>query len=80
MHEGCAGSFSSGMEILHKIRRMGFNRQPLPTIITLHCEQCGTAMQMVNFETPCPACGMVYAVTPCHAADPAAIRAAGMNV
>jgi hypothetical protein len=34
---------------------------------------------MDRFETHCPACDMVYAVTPCHAFDPANVMAAGIG-
>jgi Zn finger protein HypA/HybF involved in hydrogenase expression len=80
MHDGCNGDFASGQDILTKIRTMGFNCQPMPAILTLNCENCTNSFQMETFECQCPACGMVYAVTPCHAGDPAAVRAAGVNV
>lgn len=80
MHDGCAGNFSSGMDVLNKIRTMGFNTQAMPAPVTIQCENCQVSFEMKTFESQCPDCGMVYAVTPCHASDPASIRAAGINV
>ncbi|MCD6525870.1 MAG: hypothetical protein J7K75_02620 [Desulfuromonas sp.] len=80
MHDGCAGNFNSGLDILNKIRTMNFNNQPMPAVMTIRCENCDGRFQMENFEGQCPDCGMVYAVTPCHAGDPSAVRAAGINV
>ena len=80
MHDGCAGNFSSGLDVLNKIRSMGFNVQPMPAAVSMTCEQCQAPFVMETFEGQCPGCGMVYAVTPCHASDPSSIRAAGINV
>ncbi len=80
MHDGCAGSFESGQDVLHKIRTMGFNLQLLPAVVAMVCENCQGSFEMTTFEDKCPGCGMVYAVTPCHASDPASIRAAGIDV
>ena len=35
--------------------------------------------EMSFFETYCPHCDMVYAVTPCHAFDPENVMAAGIG-
>lgn len=80
MHDGCSGSFSSGLQVLEKVRMMGFAGQPMPMPMPMTCEECGQTFQMVTFEDKCPECGMVYAVTPCHAFDPTNIRAAGKFV
>ncbi len=80
MHDGCSANFASGMDVLNKIRTMGFNLQPMPAPVTLQCENCGNSFCMDTFEGQCGECGMVYAVTPCHAGDPSAIRPAGINV
>ena len=80
MHDGCAGNFQNGQDVLDKIRSMGFNTQPMPAAVQLTCHNCQTGFTMDTFEGQCPDCGMVYAVTPCHAGDPDAIRAAGINV
>ena len=80
MHDSCAGNFESGQDVLNKIRSMGFNTQPMPASLAMKCENCQVAFQMDTFEGQCPDCGMVYAVTPCHVGDPAAVRAAGINV
>ena len=75
-HEGCTGSFENGQQILQKVRMMGFAMQFLPIPVKKECE-CGESFEMVTFETECPGCGMLYAVTPCHAHDPDSIMPAG---
>jgi hypothetical protein len=34
---------------------------------------------MKTLEDRCSQCGMVYGVTPCHAADPRSVKAAGVG-
>ncbi|WP_321530991.1 hypothetical protein [uncultured Desulfuromonas sp.] len=80
MHDGCSANFNSGMDVLNKVRAMGFSPQQMPAAVTLHCQGCQTRFEMTTFEGKCPQCGMVYAVTPCHAHDPNAIQAAGIEV
>ncbi len=79
MHDGCSGSFESGKEVLMKVRMMGFSTGYMPMPLAVNCE-CGIEFQMETFEGKCPECGMTYAVTPCHAFDPANIMAAGKDV
>ncbi|MFA8298949.1 MAG: hypothetical protein ACEPOV_02180 [Hyphomicrobiales bacterium] len=76
-HDGCAGSFENGKQIVDKIRSMGFNDQMMPMPLEINCHGCGQLMTMDRFETHCPKCDMVHGVTPCHAFDPANIMAAG---
>lgn len=80
MHDGCSGSFSSGLQVLQKIRMMGFATQPMPMPMPMTCQECGEDFQMVTFEFKCPSCGMVYAVTPCHAFDPSNVQPVGKDV
>ncbi len=79
MHDGCSGSFSSGKQVVDKVRMMGFNIQPMPMPLEIHCEQCDDNFMMQNFEGKCPKCSMVYGVTPCHAFDPSNVVAAGID-
>jgi len=79
MHQGCDGGFGGGAEVVDKLRMMGFSRMAMPVEAQLVCEACGTAFQMETLEDKCPQCGMVYGVTPCHATDPAGIKAAGVG-
>ena len=79
MHDGCAGTFENGKQIADKVRMMGFSGQMMPMPFEIECEHCQSPFTMENFESQCPQCGMVYAVTPCHAFDPANIMAAGIN-
>ncbi len=79
MHDGCSGRFDSGMEVLQKVRIMGFSMQYLPMPLALDCKECGQAFTMETFESKCPHCGMIHAVTPCHAFDAENIMAAGKN-
>ncbi|MDY0292229.1 MAG: hypothetical protein RBR02_07845 [Desulfuromonadaceae bacterium] len=80
MHDGCSGSFSSGADIVRKLRAMGFNTQTVPTQLHITCEGCNSAFTMETFESTCPECGLIYGVTPCHAHDPAAVLCAGPKV
>jgi Zn finger protein HypA/HybF involved in hydrogenase expression len=79
MHDGCTGTFSSGKQIADKVRQMGFDQQLMPMPFDIKCSNCGNVFSMERFETHCPDCDMVYAVTPCHAFDSANILAAGIG-
>ncbi|MCP5048044.1 MAG: hydrogenase maturation nickel metallochaperone HypA, partial [bacterium] len=78
-HDGCAGSFENGKQVVDKIRMMGFNDQLMPMPVEMKCEGCGKDFTMEQFETKCPECGMVYGVTPCHAYAAENIMPAGVN-
>ncbi len=78
-HEGCSGSFSDGKTVADKIRQMGFSDQMMPMAFDMKCENCNKTFEMDSFETHCPECDMVYAVTPCHAFDPSNVMAAGIG-
>ncbi|WDV46382.1 hypothetical protein PV797_01485 [Clostridiaceae bacterium M8S5] len=79
MHEGCSGSFENGKQIVDKIRMMGFDKQSLPMPFEIECKGCEKTFEMNTFEDKCPHCGMVHGVTPCHAFDPANVKAAGKD-
>lgn len=79
MHDGCSGSFTSGAQVVDKVRAMGFNAQPMPMPLSIDCGNCSGSFEMICFEGRCPSCGMVYGVTPCHAFDPVNVMAAGIN-
>jgi len=79
MHDGCSGQMQSGMEMLQKIRMMGFNQRPTPVAHKFVCE-CEAEVEMTTLEYKCESCGMVYAVTPCSAMDITMIKPAGKNV
>jgi hypothetical protein len=79
MHDGCAGSFENGKQVVDKIRMMGFAGQLMPITLTIKCENCGEEFLMEQFEGLCSGCGMVYGVTPCHAFDAANVMAAGIG-
>jgi hypothetical protein len=78
MHEGCSGSFESGMQVVDKLRAMGFSAGAMPAPFTVKCSDCGEEFLMATFEAQCE-CGMVYGVTPCHAYSPEHVQAAGKN-
>lgn len=80
MHDGCAGSFNSGIEVLNKVRMMGFAEQYVPAPLMVTCGDCGDEFTMDTFEAKCPKCGMIHAVTPCHAFDAANVQAAGKDL
>ena len=69
MHDGCSANFENGLQILNKVRAMGFSNFPLPVALTIECQGCSGSFQMLAFETACPHCGLIHAVTPCHAFD-----------
>jgi hypothetical protein len=79
MHDGCSGQLSTGEQVVDKVRMMGFDVQPMPLAMTITCVSCGDDFEMLCFEGRCPACGMVYGVTPCHAFDPANVVPAGID-
>ena len=74
---GCVGPGDDGRVVADKVRLMGFARSRMPKPLDLTCTHCEGDFQMTHFETSCPGCGMVYAVTPCHAGDPASVKPAG---
>ena len=78
MHDGCSASFTSGKQVVDKVRMMGFSDGALPMALPIKCE-CGTEFEMEFFEDKCPSCGMVFAVNPCHSHDPAGVQAAGID-
>lgn len=82
MHDGCMGSFESGLEVLNKVRMMGFAEGALPMPLDIVCRNtaCAQTFEMETFEVTCPHCGMVHAVTPCHAFDPESVSGAGIGV
>lgn len=79
MHEGCTGSFGTGKEVIDKLRMMGFGEKPMPAGTRIKCDNCGEEFEMKTLESKCPACNMVYGVTPCSANDPSRIQAAGID-
>ena len=79
MHDGCSGSFENGKEVADKVRMMGFDIQMMPMPLNIKCENCENDFEMETFEGKCPDCNMVYAVTPCHAFDPANVKPAGID-
>ena len=77
MHDGCSGKFDDGMQVLAKLKMMGFSKQDMPFPMTFICKECGKEITMTTFEYECPHCSMIYAVTPCHAFDVENILTAG---
>ncbi|MCP3875683.1 MAG: hypothetical protein GY699_21325 [Desulfobacteraceae bacterium] len=79
MHDGCSGAFESGKQIIDKIRMMGFNKNPMATVLEINCTNCDSRFQMEFMESECPSCGMVYGVTPCHSHSAEFVKAAGVK-
>ena len=79
MHDGCSGKFASGKEIVDKIRMMGFNHNVLPLPLEINCSHCDKSFEMHKMEVSCPACGMVYGVTPCHSHSADFVKPAGVG-
>jgi hypothetical protein len=82
MHDGCLGTFEDGMEVLNKVRNMGFSEGalPMPMMITCANKACEQTFEMLTFESACPHCGMIHAVVPCHAFEPNNVSGAGIGV
>ena len=80
MHDGCTGPSADGKMIVNKVRMMGFSKMPLPAALEIPCSNCGEKFMMDKFETSCPGCDMVHAVTPCSADDPSKIKAGGIGI
>ena len=78
-HEGCSGSFENGKMVVNKVRQMGFDQHYMPVALEIVCENCQTSFEMDCYETHCPKCDMVYAVTPCHAFDASHVKSAGIG-
>ncbi len=78
-HDGCAGSFENGTQVVDKVRQMGFAEQFMPMPLRIDCSGCEKSFEMETFEGRCPNCNMVYGVTPCHAFDPENVMPAGVD-
>lgn len=77
MGEECR--FSDGRAMIDKIREMGFSQNRLPVPFEIECRTCGATFRLETCEGRCPSCETTYGVTPCHANDPRAVRAAGVR-
>ncbi len=77
MHDGCAGTFTSGRAVVDKLRFMGFSHGLLSEPLRLECHHCGQPLVMDTFELACPGCGAVHGVTPCHAFSAEFVQCAG---
>ncbi|MBN2618422.1 MAG: hypothetical protein JXR64_08965 [Spirochaetales bacterium] len=78
MHDGCSGSFTNGKQVVDKVRIMGFATEPMPVPLIIECSECGESFVMKTFEGKCE-CGVVYGVTPCHAASASNVLPAGKD-
>lgn len=67
MHAGCSGSFPDGRQMADRVRMMGFAEMPVAPPLEIFCTNCQNPFMMHTLLATCPHCGMVYAVTPCHA-------------
>jgi len=65
MHDGCSAKFEDGIEVLNKVRMVGFSNGFLPIPFRIKCE-CGNSFDMKTFESFCDKCNTIYAVTPCN--------------
>ena len=78
MHEGCSAAFTSGKQIVDKLRMMGFSGHTMPGRLRVRCTGCGEEFVMESFEAAC-GCGMVHGVTPCHADSASNVLPAGID-
>jgi len=79
MHDGCAALFDNGKQIADKVRMMGFEGMSMPEPLKIRCSNCDGDFLMQTMVSACPACNMVYAVTPCHAGSPDNVMPAGIG-
>ena len=78
MSEGCEGSLGKGQEVIDLVRTKGYSNTKMDSPMDISCE-CGESFVLETYEGKCPACGMVYGVTPCHADSVENVRAAGVD-
>ena len=38
MHDGCSGKFDNGLQVLAKLKMMGFSTQSMPFPLTFPCQ------------------------------------------
>jgi len=79
MHDVCGGCFDNGKQVVAKVRIMGFDQSPVPAPLDIACTHCGNTFKIETMVSVCPACNMVYAVTPCHCTRAEHARAAGIG-
>ncbi len=79
MHQGCTGNIENGKQVADKVRMMGFDKQMIPVPLEITCKNCNGAFEMETMVSSCPACNMVYAVTPCHAQSAENVMPAGIG-
>ena len=79
MHDECGGCFDNGKQVADKVRMLGFDRSPVATALDIVCRHCGEPFKMETMASACPACKMVYAVTPCHGTHADHAMAAGIG-
>lgn len=77
-NDGCAPDLNDGKAIVNKVRQVKVGDGLLKTPHEVKCE-CGQEFTMVHFEEKCPACGMVYGVTPCCSEHKDNIKPAGID-
>ncbi len=76
MSENCECSHE--LNAVDKIRRKGVSDDKLPKAFELKCS-CNQRFIMKTHEAQCPACNMVYGVTPCGAHNINNVVAVGTN-
>ena len=79
MHDGCSGSFENGKELADKVRMMGYHDMSIERPLDMVCVNCTGSFKMETMVSCCPACSMVYAVTPCHSNSSDAVMPAGIG-
>jgi len=79
MHDGCSGSFLNGKQVADQVRMMGFENMPVAGPLELVCVNCRNSFEMNTMLSRCPACDMVYSVTPCHSDSVESVMPAGIG-
>lgn len=75
---GCGTNHNDGRSVVERVRQKGISNNLMDQAYELRCS-CGEVFTMKTFEAKCPACGMVYGVTPCSQDDANNIKEAGIN-
>lgn len=74
----CSCEFDTNEAVIDKIRSIGAQNRPMPSIAHITCE-CGESIEMNTLVFQCPHCAMTYGITPCSAEDHSYIVKAGIN-
>lgn len=77
---GCGSiNKNDGKNVVDLVRSKGKDNLPLRTAHEIECVNCNEKFTMTTHVDKCPACNMVFGVTPCSSHDKNNILAADVN-